>query len=38
MLFLNIPLPDWIPILFFIVLLAASFYVGAWLQSKEPRR
>jgi general stress protein CsbA len=38
MLFLNIPQPDWIAIVFFIVLLAGSFYVGAWLQGKEPRQ
>lgn len=34
----NIPMPTWIPILFFVVLMAGSFYIGAWLQGKEPKK
>lgn len=35
---LNIPMPTFIPILFFVVLMAVSFFVGFWLQGKETRR
>lgn len=35
---LNIPMPTIIPIAFFIVLMAASFYVGAYLEKREPRK
>jgi hypothetical protein len=32
---LNIELPTWIPVLFFVVLIGGSFAVGAWLQKGE---
>jgi hypothetical protein len=37
MILANIPYPDWFPILFFVLLLAGSFYVGAWLQKGEKK-
>lgn len=35
MLLLNIPLPTWLVILFFVVLLAASFVTGRWLERND---
>lgn len=32
---LNIPLPTWVPILFFISLLVGSFIVGRWLERND---
>jgi len=32
---LNIPLPTWVPILFFVLLLIGSFIVGRWLERND---
>jgi hypothetical protein len=32
---LNIPMPNWIPITFFVVLLGAAYMVGSWLEKGE---
>ncbi len=32
---LNIPLPAWVPIFFFVALIGGSFAIGAWLQKGE---
>lgn len=38
MILLHFPLPDWFVLGFYFVLLAASFYVGAWLEKAEKNR
>lgn len=35
---LNIPLPTFVPIAFFVLLMATSFYIGAYLEKREPRK